>query len=54
MMMTDIKIFYYNTLLEYFTLRLNQYLKMKDFVKVDHYLTKKKGLAINLRSLIKI
>jgi hypothetical protein len=51
--MTDIKIFYYNTLLEYFTLRLNQYLKVKDFVRVDHYLTKKKELAISFRKLVK-
>ena len=51
--MTEIKFIYYNTLLEYFTLRLNLCLKMKDFVRVDHYLTKKKELAANFRKVVK-
>jgi len=52
--MTIIKIFYYNTLLEYFTLRLNKHLIGRNFSKVNHYLTKKKELASNLRKLVSL
>lgn len=46
------KIFYYNSLINYFTVKINIALHKKDFNKVEHFLEKKKKIAPKLRKLV--
>ena len=48
------KIFFYNSLLNYFTIKLNIALYRKKFDEVEYFLEKKKKIAPNLRKLVQL
>lgn len=47
--MNKVKYIYYNTLLEYYSIKLNYYLKLKNFSEVELILSLKKSIAPKLR-----